>query len=87
MSLPVVLALVWLVAANVIGMFPSPKRQHWPSAYALIAVGLPLLAWLVASDGVIAGAMFLVAGASILRWPVRHLFRWLRGVVGGKAPG
>jgi len=87
MSLPMVLALVWLVAANVIGMFPSPKRQHWPSAYALIAVGLPLLAWLIATEGVIAGAVFLVAGASILRWPVRYLFRWLRGMVGGKAAG
>lgn len=82
MSLPMILALVWLITANVIGMFPSPKRHHWPSAYALIIVGLPLLVWLVASDGVIAGAVFLVAGASVLRWPLRYLFRWLKRVTG-----
>lgn len=87
MSLPVVLALLWLVTANVIGMFPSPKRQHWPSAYVLIFVGLPLLAWLVVTDGMVAGLVFLVAAASILRWPVRYLFRWLRGMFGGKAAG
>jgi hypothetical protein len=88
-SLPMILALVWLVTANVIGMFPSPKRHHWPSAYVLIAVGLPLLAWLIATDGWIAGAVFLVAAASILRWPVRYLFRWVRRMLdrGGQAPG
>ncbi|MDJ1008063.1 MAG: DUF2484 family protein [Paracoccaceae bacterium] len=88
MSVPVILALVWLVTANVIGMFPSPKRHHWPSAYALMTVGLPLLVWLFISDGWIAAAVFLVAGASILRWPVRFLFRRIGRVVGGgKAPG
>lgn len=89
MSLPMILALVWLVTANVIGMFPSPKRHHWPSAYALIAIGLPLLAWLIATDGWIAGAVFLIAAASILRWPVRYLFRWFRRIAGGggQAPG
>ena len=87
MSLPMILALVWLVTANVIAMFPSPKRQHWPSAYALIAVGLPLLAWRVATDGWVAGAVFFLAAASVLRWPVRYLLRWLRGLIGGNAAG
>lgn len=80
-SLPMTLALVWLVLANVIGMFPSPKQKHWPAAYVLITVGVPLLAWLVREDGWLAGVIFLAAGASILRWPVRFLFRWLRRVV------
>lgn len=88
MSVPMVLAFLWLIVANVIGMFPSPKRKHWPAAYALITVGLPLLVWLVAADGWLAGAVFFVAGASILRWPVRFFIRWVRQMLGGgKAPG
>lgn len=80
-SLPMTLALAWLVTANVIGMFPSPKRKHWPAAYALMTVGFPLLIWLVREDGWFAGAVFLVAAASILRWPVRFLFRWIKRVL------
>lgn len=80
-SLPMTLALLWLVTANVIAMFPSPKRKHWPAAYALMGVGAPLLVWLVRTDGWLAGAVFLIAAASILRWPVRFLLRWIRRVV------
>ncbi|MEL7025653.1 MAG: DUF2484 family protein [Pseudomonadota bacterium] len=81
MSLPMTLGFVWLVLANVIAMFPSPKRHHWPAAYVLIAVGVPLLVWLIREDGWIAGAIFLAAGASVLRWPVRFLVRWIRRMV------
>lgn len=80
-SLPMTLALALLVLANVIAMFPSPKRKHWPAAYGLMAVGFPLLVWLIVEDGWLAGAVFVVAGASVLRWPVRYLVRWIRRVV------
>ena len=80
-SLPMTLALAWLVTANVIAMFPSPKRKHWPAAYVLMAVGAPLLVWLVREVSWLAGAVFLIAAASVLRWPVRFLLRWLRRVV------
>lgn len=85
MSVPVVLSLLWLVAANVIAMFPS-RRQHWPAAYALIAIGLPLLGWLLAVDGVWAALLVAAAGASVLRWPVRYLGRWLIGLVRRRKP-
>lgn len=76
MSLSLALACLWCVLANVIGMFPS-KRGHWPAAYGLIAIGLPLLAFVVMQNGVWTGLVVLVAAASVLRWPVRYLVRWL----------
>lgn len=76
-SLPVILAFLWCVLANVIGMLPS-KHKHWPSAYVLMAVGVPILIWVYVSDGLIFGMIFTLAGVSILRWPVRYLLRWLR---------
>jgi len=84
MSLSLTLALLWLVAANVIGMFPS-KRNHWPAAYALIAVGVPLLGYVTYENGPLVGLVALAAGASILRWPVIYLWRWARKL--GKSHG
>ena len=78
MSTSLVLALVWLVVANVIAMFPS-KRNHWPAAYALIAAGVPLVGYVTYQNGPIVGLLLLIAGASILRWPLIYLWRWLRG--------
>lgn len=83
MTTSLILALVWLVAANVTGMVPS-RAKHWPQAYMLIAVGLPLLGWVVWENGVLIGAVVLAAACSVLRWPVRHLLRWL-GRVAGRA--
>lgn len=76
---------VWLIAANVLGMVPS-RDNHWARAYGLIAVGLPLLGWIIYQNGLLVGAAFLIAGASILRWPVIYLARWVRRVLGGTAP-
>lgn len=80
-SLPMTLALVLLVLGNVVAMFPSPKQKHWPAAYVIMAVGFPLLIWLVREDGWFAGLVFLAAGASLLRWPVRFLLRWIQRVL------
>ena len=79
--LPLALSLAWLVAANVIGMFPS-KDLHWRAAYVLIAIGVPLLGWVTWESGPVVGLLLLAAGASILRWPVIYLWRWLRRQVG-----
>lgn len=78
MSAPVTLACLWCIAANLIGLLPS-KHKHWPSAYVLIAFGLPLLVWVYLHDGWITGVIFTLAGASILRWPLRYLIRRLTG--------
>lgn len=81
MILPLALCLVWLVAANVIAMFPSRDR-HWRAAYVLIGVGVPLLGWVTYTAGPIIGMAILIAGASILRWPLVYFWRWLRRQMG-----
>ena len=74
--LPLALSLVWLIAANVIAMFPS-RDKHWRVAYVLIAVGVPILGWATWESGPVVGLLLLAAGASILRWPVVFFWRWL----------
>ncbi len=86
MSLSVVLACLWVVVACVIAMFPS-KRHHWPAAYVLMAVGVPILAFVVYEHGPWMGLIALLAGASILRWPLIYLGRWLKRLVGKSRPG
>ena len=83
MSLSLILALVWLVAANVIAMFPS-RHNHWPAAYVLIALGVPLVGFVTYENGPLFGVLALAAGVSILRWPGYYLWRWLRHV--GRTP-
>lgn len=83
MSLSLILAFGWLVLANVIGMFPS-KHKHWPAAYVLITVGVPLLGWVFWENGVWIGLLVFAAAASILRWPVRYLIRWVSTLLGQK---
>jgi hypothetical protein len=46
----------------------------------LIAVGVPLLGWLTLAHGPVAGMLALAMGASVLRWPVIYLWRWLRRI-------
>ena len=71
------LAMIWLVAANVLGMLPS-HDNHWRRAYALIAVGIPLVGYVTWQDGPWIGLLVLAAGASVLRWPLRYLLRWAK---------
>ena len=79
MNAPVLLALTWLIVANMRAMFPS-RDHHWRFAYVMIALGIPLLGWLTLTQGPIVGLLFLAAGASVLRWPLIYLMRWLRGL-------
>lgn len=78
---PLVAGLVWLVVANVIGMLPS-RDKHWRNAYILIAVGVPILVWMVYTNGVIWGLVFLLAAGSVLRWPVVYAWRWVKQRMG-----
>lgn len=81
MTLPISLAFLWLIAANLIGMLPT-RDKHWRAAYLMIAIGVPLLGWLTWASGPIIGLVFLAAAGSILRWPVYFLGRWLRQRLG-----
>ncbi len=82
--IPLALACLWLIAANVIAMFPS-RDHHWRAAYALIAVGIPIIGWVTWANGPWVGLLVLACGASVLRWPVIYLWRWVRGKVAGPA--
>lgn len=80
MTTSLILACVWAIVANLIALIPS-KKAHWPQAYGLIAVGVPLLGYVTYENGPWVGLVFLVAGMSILRWPVVYLGRWLKRVL------
>lgn len=77
MSGAVLSALIWLIAANVIGMLPS-RDHHWRNAYMLIAVAVPILIWLAYAKGLLWALAFLLAAGSVLRWPVIYLARWIK---------
>jgi hypothetical protein len=65
------------VTATLIAILPSRDR-HWRAAYLLIAAGIPILGWVTLQNGPWIGLIVLAAGASILRWPLIHLWRRMR---------
>jgi hypothetical protein len=77
MSPSLILACLWVIGASLAAALPS-KRNHWPAAYLLIATGIPLLGYITLQHGPWIGVFCLLAGASILRWPIIYLIRWLR---------
>lgn len=77
MTLSLTLACLWALIANVLAMLPS-KDQHWRNAYILIAIGVPILGFVTVQHGPWLGLLILAAGASILRWPVIYLGRWIK---------
>ena len=81
MTPSLILALVWLLAANILALIPS-RDNHWTRAYVLIAVGVPLLGWVVLQNGPWVGLLCLAAAASVLRWPVIYLWRWVKRRLG-----
>ncbi len=80
MTLSLILACVWLLIANVLAMLPS-KDNHWRRAYVLIALGIPLLGFVTYENGPWIGLVVLIAGMSMLRWPVIYLTRWLKRLI------
>lgn len=79
MSLSLILACLWAIFANVLAMLPS-RDNHWRRAYVLIALGIPLLGFVTYENGPWIGLAVLLAGMSVLRWPMIYLSRWLRRV-------
>jgi Protein of unknown function (DUF2484) len=77
MTLSLIIACLWLVLANVLAMIPS-RDNHWARAYVLIGVGVPLVGWVTWDNGPVMGLLVLAAGASVLRWPLIYLTRWVR---------
>lgn len=83
MNLSMILVCLWVVVACLGALLPS-KRSHWPFAYVLIAAGIPILGFVTYQNGPWIGLFTMFAGMSILRWPVRYLWRWIRRKVTGR---
>lgn len=79
MTHSLIAAFLWFITANVLALIPS-RDNHWTRAYLLIAIGVPLVGWVTYENGPWIGLIVLAAGASILRWPVIYLGRWLRRI-------
>ncbi|MCO8144152.1 DUF2484 family protein [Rhodovulum tesquicola] len=75
MTVSLILACLWVVVAAGLGMLP--QRYHWPAAYGLIALGIPLLGYVTYQNGPMLGMVAMAAGVSVLRWPTLYLLRWL----------
>lgn len=86
MGYALILACLWALAANVAAILPS-RRNHWPAAFALIVTGVPILGLVTLQNGPWVGLLVLAGGASMLRWPILHGLRWLRGRRGGGGGG
>ncbi len=85
MTLSVILACIWAICANVLAMTPS-RDNHWTRAYVLIAIGIPLVGFVTYQNGPIIGFVVLLAGMSMLRWPVIYLTRWTKARLQGMKP-
>lgn len=83
MTSSLMLACLWGVLANLIAMLPS-KKKHWPAAYVLMTLGVPLLGVVFWENGIWIGFVVLAAAMSILRWPVVFFVRWLKGFGRGR---
>lgn len=77
MNASLVLALIWMLAANVRAMFPS-KDYLWKFAYVMIAIGVPILVYVWWQNGIWIALLFLVAAMWIMRWPVIYTWRWVK---------
>ncbi|MCL4188281.1 MAG: DUF2484 family protein [Rhodobacteraceae bacterium] len=76
MSASLAAACLWVVVATLLALLPS-RRNHWPAAWFLIAAGIPILGYVTWQHGPLAGLVVMAAGASMLRWPVWYLWRWM----------
>ncbi len=82
MSPSLTLAALWVILAAILAILPA-RDNRWRRAWLLIGLGLPVLAWVFWQNGPWWGVAALAAGASILRWPLIRLWRWLRARLAG----
>lgn len=77
MTVSVLLLCSWVCLAFVMAAIPS-NDNHWRRAYVLMALGVPLLIFLVWENGPLMGLIGLAIGCSVFRWPVLYLWQWVR---------
>lgn len=86
MSWTLLFACLWIIGAKLASMRPSDKK-HWPLAYALMALGAPVVALAWWEHGPVAALLVLAVGMVVLRWPVIYLGRRIVKLVKGAGDG
>ena len=74
---PIIWTAIWVIVAGTLSALPS-KRKHWPLAYALMALGAPILFW-AWIESPLQGLAATAAGVLTLRWPIRYGIAKLTG--------
>jgi hypothetical protein len=77
MSIPVLLAILWVFAATITAMLPM-RRQYVPGVILLLAAPA-LILWMGAVHGWWLAVLGLAAFVSMMRNPLRYLYRRARG--------
>lgn len=77
MSGVLIAGIVWVLAGVVVAMLPV-RRQYAPGALLLLS-GVGLIVWLGSVYGILAGLAALAAFVSMMRNPIRYLWRRARG--------
>lgn len=82
MTMSLILLCLWVLLAFVMAAIPS-NDNHWRRAYVLMALGVPLLGFLIWENGFLIGMIGLFIGCAVFRWPLLHLWRrvraWMKG--------
>lgn len=77
MSIPVILSILWVFTATVTAMLPM-RHQYVPGVILLLAAPV-LIVWMGALHGWWLAVLGLAAFASMMRNPLRYLYRRARG--------
>lgn len=77
MTLSVLIAALWVVAAS--GTAMLPMRFQMVPGLALLVAAPVVIVWLAVDFGAVAGLAALLAFASMFRNPIRYYYNRLRG--------
>lgn len=82
MSWTLLLACIWIVLVSVVALTPFP--QHKPYALAMLVLLPVLLLAIAVEHGPFWALVLFVCAASIYRYPLMFLLRWLGQKIRGQ---
>lgn len=71
------LLCIWALTANIIALFPS-RHHHWPAAYALLSISIPLMGYVFYQNGTLLNIAAALIWASTMRWPLLYGYNWIK---------
>ena len=78
---PLIVVCAWVVLAAILQAIPT-KRKHWPAAYGLMMLLVPVVLFCIAQSAWTALLFALVAASFILRWPLWYGWLWVKRRLG-----